>query len=86
MQDLFIDVHLEVNPDAAATQRDASRYLLELSRDTADRQCADNGGRLRTDKAPEFQVSRGLDPLTGSEVLLVSSRWAVVVPDTVQAT
>lgn len=84
MQDLFIDVHLEVNPDVAAGQPDANRYLLELSRDTADRRCIEAGGRLRTDKAPEFVVSRVIDPLTGFGMLLVASRWAVVVPDAVR--
>jgi hypothetical protein len=80
MRDAFVDVQLELNPDALALQADPSQYVLEASRAEAERLCADNRAQLRTDRAPEVLIQQGVHKLTRRNVLLVASRWAVRVP------
>jgi hypothetical protein len=82
-RDAFIDVLLELNPAAVARSRDSARYVLELSRDVADQKCRVANAELRTDRRPEILTSKAVDPLTGLDVILVASRWAVVAPDSV---
>lgn len=83
MTDSFIDINLEIFTLELDKERDPTRYVWELARETADRHCAEAGGRLRTDRAPEIFVSEGLDRLTGQAITLVATRWAVVLPDAV---
>ena len=83
MRDAFLDVSLELNPDALAAQDDPSRYVLEAARAEADRKCADSGAQLRTDRAPEVLVQNGVHKLTRRDVVLVATRWAVRVPESV---
>lgn len=84
MKDAFIDVSCELNPVQLAQERDPARFVLELSRETADARCAESGARLRTDRAPEVVVSHAIEPTTGRDVILVASRWAVLVPDSLE--
>lgn len=84
MRDAFVDVQLELNPDALALESDPSQYVLEASRAEAERLCDDNRAQLRTDRAPEVLVKKGIHKLTRQEVLLVASRWAVRVPSGVE--
>jgi hypothetical protein len=78
--DLFIDVHLELNPVALAMQPDPTRYVMELSREVADGLAAEAGTRVRTDQAVEIITNRAMDPLTGSDVSLVAVRWPIDSP------
>lgn len=80
MADLFVDVHLELNPDELRQVKDPARYAMELTRSIAEDKCAAGGGILRTDIAPQVIIGRGLKAVTGADTILVSSRWAVTVP------
>lgn len=82
MRDAFVDVMLEVPVRELAALPDPTRALYERMREGADARCAEVGGRLRTDRAPEVRVQEADHPLIGG-VTLVASRWAVVVPDSV---
>lgn len=83
MRDQFIDVTVEFAAEALAQEREPSRFLLDLMRHKADEMCAQNFGRLRTDRVPEIIISRAVDPITGVEMVLAATRWSVVVPDAV---
>lgn len=78
---LFVDVNIELDVLELAKVADPARYALELSRETADRLCHEAGAQLRTDRAPEVIIGRGVDPFTGRDVVMAASRWAVVGPD-----
>ena len=84
MRDAFVDVTTEVPLAELATVRDPSGLVLETMRETADKLCDESGARLRTARAPEVHVSRGIEKATGTEVLLCASRWAVEVPESVE--
>lgn len=81
MSDLFIEVLLELDAEALARQPNPGRYAMELARDAADRRCDDVGAQLRTDTPPGMIVDKATDQLTGREVVLMSTRWAVIAPD-----
>lgn len=83
MRDVFVDVLLEVPVSELARLHDPTRALYERMRERADELCAENGARLRTDRAPEVHIRQGRHPLLGLDMTLVSSRWAVVAPDSV---
>ena len=85
MRDSFVDVFLEVPVADLQHEMDPTAYLYERMRERADQLCAENGARLRTDRAPEVRVQQGRHPLLGLDVTLVASRWAVVAPDSVFA-
>lgn len=85
MKDVFIDVTLEVPAAELARLDDPTAFLYGRMRDRADALCAENGARLRTDRAPEVVVQEGRHPLLGIDMTLVASRWAVVAPDRVVA-
>lgn len=85
MRDAFVDVTLEVPVSELARLDDPTRVLYERMRESADKLCAENGARLRTDRAPEVHVREGRHPLLGLDMTLVASRWAVVAPDSVLA-
>jgi hypothetical protein len=82
VRDVFVDVLLEVPVRELAGLPDPSRELYERMRVSADRLCAEQGARLRTDRAPEVQVREGRHPLIG-DMTLVASRWAAVAPESV---
>lgn len=83
MRDAFVDVVLEVPASELRHLHDPTRYLYDRMRDRADQLCADSGAKLRTDRAPEVHVREGRHPLLGLDMTLVSSRWAVVAPESV---
>ena len=84
MRDAFVDVTLEVPAMDLLRVDDPTRFLYERMRDRADQLCEESGARLRTDRAPEVHIREGRHPLTGLDMTLVASRWAVVVPDSVE--
>lgn len=84
MKDVFVDVTAEILLSELARVIDPDREVYELLRQKADAACAENGARLRTDRAPEVHVKRAQHYL-GWDVLLVASRWAVVAPDSLAA-
>lgn len=83
MRDAFVDVLVEVPASELQRQADPTRHLYDLMLHRADEVCAEQGARLRTDRTPEVRVQEGRHPL-GFDVTLVASRWAVVVPDSVE--
>lgn len=85
MRDAFIDVVIEVPRDDLRSHGDnAPQWVLERMRGKADEVCAENGARLRTDLAPEFIIEDAEQKFTGVEYVLMATRWAVVVPESVQ--
>jgi hypothetical protein len=85
VRDLFVDVRLEVpTRELLALGEDGPRQVVERMRDSADRLCAEQGARLRTDRAPELLVNDAIHPLLG-DMTLFASRWPVVAPETVTA-
>jgi hypothetical protein len=80
MRDTFVDVRLEVPTHELQGLPDGATQVLERMRDSADRLCAESGGRLRTDRAPEIVVQEAQHPLLG-DFTLFASRWAVVAPE-----
>ena len=81
MRDVFVDVLLEVPLSDLAGVEDPTKHLYDRMRESADELCAEQGAKLRTDRAPEVHVREGRHPLLGLDMLLVASRWAVVAPE-----
>lgn len=84
MRDAYLDVCLEVSEsDMARVPRDKTgQILLDKLRPAADEAVARvSGARLRTDRQVELHVGYGEHRLTGERMLLVASRWPVVVPE-----
>lgn len=78
-----VDVLLELPLQEANQLRLRGRLtedLIERMRITADQSAREVGGRLRTDRVPEFTISEGSSPLLG-DMLLAASRWWVEVPE-----
>ena len=84
MRDVYVDVLLEVPLAELAGLHDASQQVLERMRDSADRLCAEQGARLRTDRAPEIVIQQAQHTLLG-DMTLFASRWAAVAPESVDA-
>jgi hypothetical protein len=88
MKDTFLDVEVAV-PSASLADNlyttelkdELSAQLVEKCRVEAEQRAREVGGRVRTDRAPEFYIRTGGDLVTGEEFLLVASRWSVVVPN-----
>lgn len=81
MRDVLIDVTYEISQLELMTERDPSGFLLEKMRGRADRLASEQGGYVRTDRAPEIVVKQAMDRLTSHPMVLVASRWAAVVPE-----
>ena len=81
MRDLPVDVVWDIPVAELALRRDASEYVFDRSRAAAEALCAEHGGHLRADRAPEWDVKRGEHRITGTDVLRFGSRWIVTVPD-----
>ncbi len=84
MRDTFLDVRLEVSEaDMARVPREKTgQVILDKLRPAADEAVAKvRGARLRTDRQVELVVSHGDHLLTGERMLLIASRWPVVVPE-----
>lgn len=84
MRDAFVDVTLEVPLTDLAHVNDPSAYVFEKMRDAAEKLCDESRARLRTDRAPEVELSQAVETRTGRGMLLCASRWAVEVPESVE--
>ena len=58
-----------------------STEIVEKSRQSADMMARSVGGRVVTDRAPEWHIARKASLLLGGDLLLVASRWWCEVPD-----
>lgn len=83
-----MDVHLEVPRgeliDEVRTTADKNAIaadLVERSRQHAEEVAGRVGGKLRTDRQPEWYIRRGSHVTEGGDFLLVASRWWVTVPN-----
>jgi hypothetical protein len=83
-----IDVEVAINEaglveNLYTTERkeELSAELVEKCRVKAEAEVRLVGGRLRTDRMPEFYIRRGSDLVEGGDYLLVASRWHVDVPN-----
>lgn len=74
--DRLLDVSCEFDALALARERDPKRTIAEVSRHVAEEQARGRGGVLRHSEPREIIVHKALTP-TGSDVLLVASRWVV---------
>lgn len=82
MRDVAVDVLLEVPVAELRGLDDPGAVVLERMRDSADRLCAEQGARLRTDRAPEVIVKEAIHPLFG-DMTLFASRWFATAPESV---
>lgn len=73
----LLDIHLDFDTLHLALEVDATRAVYEASQKAADDEAARRGGRLRHPDPRETNIQHGKDPLTGRDVLLVSTRWLV---------
>jgi hypothetical protein len=80
VRDVFVEVLLEVPVAELARLTHPTEDLFEAMRKAADDMCADAGGYLRTDRAPEVRVQEAKS-LAQVDVTLFASRWAAVVPE-----
>lgn len=88
MKDTFLDVEVAI-PSAGLADNlfttelkdELATEVVEKCRVKADEVARGVGGRVRTDRAPEFYIRTGGDLVSGEEFLLVASRWAVRVPN-----
>jgi hypothetical protein len=88
MKDVQIDVelhepigHLLDEITTTQAKNALSAEIVEKSRTVADQTAREVGGRVRTDRLPEWNTARKASLLLGGDYLLVASRWWVTVPD-----
>lgn len=77
MADLYVDVHLEIDPVALDRERDPLKAIHELSYAQAEAQVKGSGYRLRHALPVEVYSRPGLEKSSGRSVLLVATRWVV---------
>lgn len=75
MPELLFDIHLEIDPLQLAKERDATQTIAELSRRAAEDHALEHRLTLRHPDPREVHTARALDPLTGTDVFLVATRW-----------
>lgn len=88
MKDVQIDVELAI-PQGEIVDAVSSTFgknvlakdIIDRVRQRADDEAHRVGGRLHTDRIPEFYIRRGSDVIHGGDFLLVASRWWVSVPN-----
>lgn len=73
--DQVLDIHLELDPRALATEPDPTQAIAEASRRAAEAVCERQRMRLRHPDPREVVTKRALVPVTGEDVLLVATRW-----------
>lgn len=84
MRDTFLDVTLEVSAADMTRypQGKTGQVLLDKLRPVVDEAVAAvPGARLVLTRGVELHVGHGEHKLTGEEMLLVASRWPIVVPE-----
>lgn len=76
MADQLLDVHLDIDPDQLPLDRKAAtRIVYEMARKAAE-DTADRAGRRLAHPDPrETVIKAATHPITGQDVLLVSTRW-----------
>lgn len=80
MAELYLDVHLELDPITLGGQADPTRIVAELARHQAEEQCLLRGARLRHPEPVDVHVRHAIVPLTGAAVVLVATRWVADGP------
>lgn len=75
MPEHLLDIHLDFDPLLLARERDATRTIAEVSHQAARDEAESNGRRLRHPEPVDVVLKHAADPVTGQDVLLVSTRW-----------
>lgn len=81
MAELFLDVHLELDPFVLAGVADPTQTVAELARHQAEERCLQAGAVLRHPDPRDIVVKRAIRPLDGTAVLLVATRWIADGPE-----
>lgn len=88
MKDHFIDVQVPIEHGEALDKiistggkNALAAEIVEKHRVKAEQEVRAVGGKLRTDRAPEFYIRRGADLVHGGDYILTASRWACTVPN-----
>lgn len=77
MPDRYLDVCLDFDTLELGRHRDPTRTVYEASHKAATEKAENAGGVLRYTDPRETDIATAVDPLTGRDVLLVSTRWVV---------
>lgn len=76
MPDHLLDVHLDFDPHLLPIdKRAATRTVYEASHKAAEDTAAHQGRTLRYTDPRETVIKQATHPITGQDVLLVSTRW-----------
>lgn len=76
MPDHLLDVHLDFDPHLLPLDKTAAtRTVYEASHKAAENAAAQEGRFLRHPDPRETVIKAAQHPLTGQDVLLVSTRW-----------
>lgn len=77
MAELYLDVHLELDPLELAVLADPVQAIAEMSRQKAEEMCQLRGAVLRHPEPAEVYSRNGIEFRTGRSVFLVATRWIV---------
>lgn len=80
-RDVFLDVTLEVSAADLPVGQSGQIILDKLRPKVEAEVAAIPGARLRVDSRVEMHVSHAEHKLTGEDMVLVATRWPVVVPE-----
>ena len=75
--DHILDVCIPFNVLELTRETDHVRTIAEVSHHHAAEKAAEAGGHLRHPDPREVDTKTAVDPLTGEDVLLVTTRWIV---------
>ena len=75
MAELYLDVHLELDPAELYAQADPTRAVAELSRRKAESEASLRNAVLRHPEPIDVYSRPGVERLTGKRVVLVATRW-----------
>lgn len=76
MPDTLLDIHLDIDPTLLPLDtKAATRAVYEASHKAAADQAARDGKVLRHPDPRETVIKQATHPITGQDVLLVSTRW-----------
>lgn len=72
----LLDVHMDFDPRLLPMDKKAAtRVVYEASHKAAEEHAAHDGKTLRYTDPRETDIRLGTHPITGQDVLLVSTRW-----------
>lgn len=77
MAELYLDVHLELDPLELSILANPVQAIAEMSRQKAEEMCLLRGAVLRHPEPAEAYSRHGVEFKTGRSVLLVATRWIV---------